>query len=204
LKEPKNPKLKNLNIPTIKLTYMKAANIFHDLRNISSKDIITKTELLKLLKKYCKIISPYDLMLATARMREEGKYVQANYREKYLEVYVKYFIMRVKEILDNDNYLDEAIDKESFDESFNLLKYQFEKERKYNIEEDKFPLIYIIVALYTTFILEEPIHPVGSEFPGSLKVEEKNGEFYCPVKDKQKDNKNAICNLCLAEQTPGI
>ena len=37
-------KLKNLNIPTIKLTYMKAANIFHDLRNISSKDIITKTE----------------------------------------------------------------------------------------------------------------------------------------------------------------
>lgn len=35
---------------------MKAANIFHDLRNISSKDIITKTELLKLLKKYCKII----------------------------------------------------------------------------------------------------------------------------------------------------
>ena len=54
---------------------MKAANIFHDLRNISSKDIITKTELLKLLKKYCKIISPYDLMLATARMREEGKYV---------------------------------------------------------------------------------------------------------------------------------
>ena len=115
---------------------MKAANIFHDLRNISSKDIITKTELLKLLKKYCKIISPYDLMLATARMREEGKYVQANYREKYLEVYVKYFIMRVKEILDNNNYLDE--------------------------------------------------------------------EFYCPVKDKQKDNENAICNLCLAEQTPGI
>lgn len=50
---------------------MKAANIFHDLRNISSKDIITKTELLKLLKKYCKIISPYDLMLATARMREK-------------------------------------------------------------------------------------------------------------------------------------
>ena len=78
------------------------------------------------------------------------------------------------------------------------------KERNYSIEEDKFPLIYIITALYTTFILEEPIHPVGTEFPGSLKVEEKNEEFYCPVKDKQKDNENAICNLCLAEQTPGI
>ncbi len=63
---------------------MKATDIFQDLRNISSKERITKTELLKLLKKYCKIISPYDLMLATARMREEGKYVKANYREKYL------------------------------------------------------------------------------------------------------------------------
>ena len=101
---------------------MKATDIFQDLRNISSKERITKTELLKLLKKYCKIISPYDLMLATARMREEGKYVQANYREKYLEVYVKYFIMRVQEILDYNNYIDEDIDKESFDKSLNLLK----------------------------------------------------------------------------------
>lgn len=180
---------------------MKATDIFEDLHNISLQNTITKTELLNLLKKYCKIISPYDLMLATARMREEGKYVQANYREKYLEVYVKYFIMRVKEILDNNNHIDIAIDKKSFDESFNLLKYQFAKERK---NDDKFPLIYIIVSLYTTFILEEPIHPVGSEFPGSLKVEKKDGVFYCPVKDKQKDNKNAICNLCLAKQTPGI
>ena len=180
---------------------MKATDMFEDLESISPQNTITKTELLNILKKYCKIISPYDLMLATARMREEGKYVQANYREKYLEVYVKYFIMRVKEILDNDNYSDVSIDKKSFDESFNLLKYQFEKERNY---DDKFPLIYIIVSLYTTFILEEPIHPVGSEFPGSLKVEKKEGVFYCPVKDKQKDNKNAICNLCLAKQTPGI
>lgn len=180
---------------------MKATDMFEDLESISPQNTITKTELLNILKKYCKIISPYDLMLATARMRQEGKYVQANYREKYLEVYVKYFIMRVKEILDNNNYLDAPIDKESFNESFNLLKYQFEKERNY---DDKFPLIYIIVSLYTTFILEEPIHPVGSEFPGSLKVEKKEGVFYCPVKDKQKDNKNTICNLCLAKQTPGI
>lgn len=35
-------------------------------------------------------------------------------------------------------------------------------------------------------------------------MEERNGEFFCPVKDKQKDNINAICHLCLAEQTPNI
>ena len=83
-----------------------------------------------------------------------------------------------------------------------MLKRTFEKERLSNNKKDKFPLIYVITALYTTFILEEPIHPVGSEFPGSLFVEKKGGKFLCPVKDNQKDNTNAICHLCLAEQTP--
>ena len=88
-----------------------------------------------------------------------------------------------------------------------MLERTFEKERKNYFgggDNDKFPLIYVITSIYTTFILEEPIHPVGSEFPGSLKVEEKNGKFFCPVKDNQKDNVDAICHLCLAEQTPNI
>lgn len=110
----------------------------------------------------------------------------------------------MKEVLNNDSYDNEIIDKKSFDSSFPMLKRTFEKERLSDQKDDKFPLIYVITALYTTFILEEPIHPVGSEFPGSLKVEKRNGEFFCPVKDNQKDNVNAICHLCLAEQTPDI
>ena len=70
--------------------------------------------------------------------------------------------------------------------------------------KSKFPLVAIMASIYSTFILEEPIHPVGSEFPGNLKVTEENNTFYCPVKDNQKDNPNAICHLCLAEQTPNI
>ena len=186
---------------------MKAEDILDELREISSKENITKNELMEILKKYAGIISAYDLMLATARMREDGKYVHAQYREKYLTIYIKYFIMRMKEVLENDDSSNSNIDKKLYDESFHLLETTFEKERneKYIGDgEDKFPLIYVITSLYTTFILEEPIHPVGSEFPGSLKVEEKNGTFYCPVKDNQKDNENAICHLCLAEQTPNI
>lgn len=112
--------------------------------------------------------------------------------------------MRMKEVLENDSYEDGVIDKNAYDESFPMLERTFEKERLSNNDDDKFPLIYVITALYTTFILEEPIHPVGSEFPGHLKVEERNGTFLCPVKDNQKDNVNAICHLCLAEQTPDI
>lgn len=183
---------------------MKAEDILIELEKLSHNEEIRKSEIMEILKKYARIISVNDLMLATARMRKDGEYVQASYREKYLEIYIKYFIMRMNEVKQNDDYVDSAIDKASFDSSFPMLERTFEKERLSNAEDDKFPLIYVITALYTTFILEEPIHPVGSEFPGNLKIEEKNGKFLCPVKDNQKDNINAICHLCLAEQTPNI
>ena len=183
---------------------MEAEDILIELKELSAKDNVSKEELMEILKKYARIISVQDLMMATARMRKDGEYVQKNYREKYLKVYIKYFIMRMKEVKEFEDYDDININKKSFDESFPMLERTFEKERLSNADDDKFPLIYVITALYTTFILEEPIHPVGSEFPGSLFVEEKNGEFFCPVKDNQKDNVNAICHLCLAEQTPDI
>ena len=181
---------------------MDSEEILVELKELSSQDTVNRSELMVILKKYARIISPYDLMLATAYMRKDGEFVHAKYREKYLEIYIKYFIMRMKEVIVNEDYEDTSIDKESFDNSFPMLERTFEKER---IGEDsKFPLIYVITALYTTFILEEPIHPVGSEFPGSLFVEERDGTFLCPVKDNQKDNVDAICHLCLAEQTPDI
>ena len=183
---------------------MDPEDILTELEKLSQNDKINKSEILKILKKYARIISVNDLMLATARMRKDGEYVQANYREKYLKVYIKYFIMRMKEVKEKEDYVDTCIDKESFDTSFPMLERTFEKERLSNAKDDKFPLIYVITALYTTFILEEPIHPVGSEFPGNLFVEQRNGEYFCPVKDNQKDNVNAICHLCLAEQTPNI
>ena len=113
--------------------------------------------------------------------------------------------MRMKEVLVKDDYDKTAIiNRNSFEKSLPLLKKTFETERMSSSSDDKLPLIYVITSLYTTFILEEPIHPVGSEFPGNLKVENRNGTFLCPVKDNQKDNENAICHLCIAEQTPDI
>ena len=183
---------------------MNSEDILIEIKEKLSNDSITKNDLMIILKKYVRIISPYDLMLATARMREDGKYVQSQYREKYLEIYIRYFIMRMKEVADNNDDMADEIDVDALDDSYPLLQMTFENETISNDKEDKFPLIYVITSLYTTFILEEPIHPVGSEFPGSLKVTKENNTFYCPVKDNQKENPNAICHLCLAEQTPNI
>ena len=181
---------------------MEAEDILIDLKKLSPQKEITTCELMEILKKYARIISVYDLMLASAHMRKDGEFVHASYREKYLKIYIKYFIMRMKEVLENDSYNKKIIDKETLDKCFPMLERTFESEK---ISPDgKFPLIYVITSLYTTFILEEPIHPVGSVFPGSLKVEKRNGTYFCPVKENQHDNPNAICHLCLAEQTPDI
>ena len=163
---------------------MMPEDILVELEKLSENSEIRRSQIMEILKKYARIISVQDLMLATAYIRKDGEYIQEQYREKYLEIYIKYFIIRMNEV--------------------KLLKRTFETERMSNAKDDKFPLIYVITALYTTFILEEPIHPVGSEFPGNLSVEEIDGEYFCPVKDNQKDNPNAICHLCLAEQTPDI
>ncbi len=182
---------------------MESEDILIELKELSKNDTVKSSELMEILQKYASTISVYDLMIASAYMRKDGEYIHANYREKYLEIYIKYFLMRMKEVLGNNDYVDTAIDKQSFDESFPMLERVFEKER-ITEEDGKFPLIYVITALYTTFVLEEPIHPVGSEFPGNLKVEKRNGEYLCPVKDNQKDNDDAVCHLCIAEQTPDI
>jgi uncharacterized protein (UPF0305 family) len=128
----------------------------------------------------------------------QRKYVQDNYKQKSHEVYAKYFLGRIKDVHSDDNKYGHDIDKEEFIDAISTLK-------SYHINESvtsktKFPLIYGIISIYTTFILEEPIHPVGTPFPGSLYVEEKDGKFYCPVKDANLESPNAVCKMCLAEQ----
>ena len=183
---------------------MNGEHIITDLKKLCESDSITKNELLDLLKRYAETISIYDQMMTTARLRKDGEFITSNYRDKYLKIYIENFIMRIKEVLMKTVCDNDEIDIKSLKESFPQLQRCFEKEgaKDFNAEEDKFPLMQAIISLYTTFIVEESIHPVGSEFPGNLKIEKRNGKFLCPVKDYQKDNKNAVCKLCIAEQAP--
>ena len=183
---------------------MNGEDILAELRNLSKQDEITKSQLLDILKKYARTITVYDLMRTSQRMRKEGEYLDEDYREQFLEIYIKNFILRITELVALEDYDDTAIDKESFDETFPILERMFEKEELPEFEGDKFPLFYVIISLYVTYITEEPIHHVGSEFPGNLKVEEINGEYFCPVKEKHMDNVNATCHYCIAKQNPNI
>ena len=174
-------------------------SMYDDFSNVViSEEKVSPQAILKVLKEYSATISVFDLMRVNAEMIEESKYVQENYKDKSHAVYAKYFLGRIREIRNDNAIYDNDIDKEEFIDAIATLK-------SYHINESvtsktKFPLIYGIISIYTTFILEEPIHPVGTPFPGSLYVEEKDGKFYCPVKDANLESPNAVCKMCIAEQ----
>ena len=169
-----------------------------ELLKITYEEKISGNSVLEILKNYCSTISVFDMMAVSAEIIEENKYVQASYREDSQKSYVETFILRVKEILADNNDYGKRIDKEEFTDAIKTLMSNHEKQTEKS--KTKFPLIGCMASIYTTFLLEEPIHKVGTLFPGSLKVEEKDGKFYCPVRDANIDTPNAVCNICLAEQ----
>jgi hypothetical protein len=65
-------------------------------------------------------------------------------------------------------------------------------------------LFYYLVAAFTMFALGLPGHPDGMPFPGGFRVERKDGNYYCPVRDKEKEVPGCLCNFCPAFQTPGL
>ena len=67
---------------------MKAEDILTELRTLSEQEEIIKSEIMTILKRYARIISVNDLMLASARLRKDGEYIQPNYREKYSQLYM--------------------------------------------------------------------------------------------------------------------
>jgi uncharacterized protein (UPF0305 family) len=62
-------------------------------------------------------------------------------------------------------------------------------------------LLYYLIAAFTIFVCELPGHPVGTPFPGGFLVEERDGVYYCPVREKEDEVETSICPFCPAEQS---
>ena len=165
---------------------------------VSNEDNITANSVFEILKKYSSTISIFDMMDFSSHIMEENKYVQENYREDSEKSYIESFLLRVNAITKDNSEYNKDIDKESFIEAIGVLKSNYENEAQKS--EIKHLLICHIASFYATFVLEEPIHLIGTPFPGSLKIEEGDGEFYCPVKGANLESPNAVCKMCLAKQ----
>lgn len=154
---------------------------------------LNQKDLLDILKNEALCVSIYDIITATSHIRRDV----AEAGDKYGNIYIEGFILRIKEVKENICVYSGLLDSVEYRKALDLL---YNQSQIIESESVSFFRIYIIISLYTTFILDEPIHPVGSPFPGGLEVEF-NGEFYtCPVKDNNEDNPLAVCPFCIAKQ----
>ena len=133
---------------------------------------------------------------------EDVQYIQGTYREEYIKAYTIAFITRIKEVKEHQQYVNISLDLQEVQNAVALLLDQEKQAGEEDGFDSAFFHIYKIISLYTTFILEEPVHPVGTPFPGGLKVQYDGEKFLCPVKERQKDNPGAVCGFCIAQQDP--
>ncbi len=56
-----------------------------------------------------------------------------------------------------------------------------------------------IIVIYATYFLKEPIHPLGTKFPGQESIYCDGKICYCPVKKYHLNNDKALCKICIAK-----
>lgn len=67
--------------------------------------------------------------------------------------------------------------------------------------DPKYLYLKYLLCAFTMFVRGEPAHPVGTPFPGGQIVDEWEGAYLCPVRDKADDVPYALCPYCPAVQS---
>ncbi len=168
-------------------------------KNLTVKRQTTKNELLDALQKLSKSIELNDIVRCSLRIRKEAECIHTSYKKEYIKTEIG-LIIRIKEVKDDQLNYNGQIDVEELKSAVELL---LEQEKTAEAMEELEPVmvkIYSIISLYTTFIKDEPIHQVGTPFPGGFIVKKEGNKYTCPVKDNNQDNPLALCPFCIAEQ----
>ncbi|WP_461461596.1 DUF2115 domain-containing protein [Methanobrevibacter sp.] len=174
--------------------------MFLKLKDLLNKDAISKNDILNIIKETARTMTLYDEMIASGYLQREGQFIQKSYREEYLKVTIQYFLNRLKKIKNENNDYHKLVDKSKFVECIDILEDQYTKQIKEVDSSNKTPLMYGIISIYTTLILEESIHPIDMPFPAGERIIYKDGIYYCPVKHNQLSNSTALCKLCIAKE----
>ena len=158
--------------------------MFKDLNNLIDSEDNNKSSLVKILKKIAKTITVYDQMKVINEIKEELVYTDGPLKETTFETYAKYFVLRINDIKNDKNtYDNEKFDFDEYVKSIVTLENLYLEKRKTKEKSIEAIKIYFVISLYTTFILEEPIHPVGTKFPGNLELQYKDGIYYFDNKE---------------------
>jgi uncharacterized protein (UPF0305 family) len=175
-----------------------------EVNNSTMGDQATKNQLLAVLQKDAHKVGLNEIMRSSLHLHRDAAYVQASYREEYIKAYTNGFLIRIKEVKEDKHNYSGHVDRKELKIAIELLEEQEKMIETMEDTEPAFFKIYKIISLYTTFIKEEPIHQVGTPFPGGFQVKKDKGKFLCPVKKNNEDNPLAVCPFCIAEQDEDV
>jgi uncharacterized protein (UPF0305 family) len=176
--------------------------VIQEIKEVLNCNEIRRDSFLSLLQCEASLVSIQDIMQASLFLIKDAQYVQGSYRKEYIKSYTLAFITRINEVKAHQTQDNQPLELEEVHQAINQLLNQEEEAAGVDGFDPAFFQIYKIISLYTTFIIAEPVHPVGTPFPGGLEVKYDGENYLCPVKERQKDNPGAVCGFCIAEQDP--
>lgn len=156
-----------------------------------------KEALLRELKLQASRFSMCDIMKIRAYMIDNVRHLPEKYRKIYSVDLFDYLYRTLQEIT-NAEILDK---KMSFDQDKLRETNACIDKLAANAEHDEamFTDFLRTVALYLIFIGNKPIHPLGMQFPGKLEIVSRNGDYFCPAKEKQSEIEMALCKFCICK-----
>jgi len=169
------------------------------LKSLSLQGQTTKDQLLRIIREDARKFNLNDIQQCSLQIQQEAECIHTSYKKDYIKAEIG-FLIRILEVKDDKLFYDGLVDLEELMTAIEILK---EQEKMAEDTEEINPAIlriYSIIALYTTFIKDEPIHQVGTLFPGGFMVEKEGDNYTCPVKDNNDDNPLALCPFCIADQ----
>lgn len=197
---------------TLKRNMTDISNAAEDIRRIACllKSARTRGELGEILAREVQKYSLYDLQILGGKMNAQIERLPSPYRKAMARLRDHFFkchhhllvLYRTGEFARLTAPLG---DRERFEAFCDMLPSGMLAgidTSEGNIDFRKLGfLFYYLFAAFSMFVLEEPAHPVGTLFPGGFKVERRGSEYYCPVRDKEKEVFYSLCNFCPALQT---
>jgi len=172
----------------------------------------TKGELGSILAHEIQSYTMFDLQIIGGRLNNEINKLPSPYRERIFPYFREQLFGKHHQVLLMHRSRAFARmhgsirDPEAFRKFCEMLPegcfaWDDSSERNPYFQNPKNRLFYYLIAAFTMFVLDEPGHPVGMPFPGGFSVEQRGGEYYCLIRDKEKDVFYSICNFCPAHQT---
>jgi uncharacterized protein (UPF0305 family) len=171
----------------------------------------TKGELGTIIVQEIAAYSLFDLQIIGGRLNSDIEKLPSPYREAIRPYFREQLFGKHHQLITLhrsgafSRMNDPIHDREIFDRFCAMLPegcfvWDENGERNPYFQNPKNRLFYYLIAAFTMFVLEEPGHPVGMPFPGGFSVEQRGRDYYCLIRDKEKDVFWSICNFCPALQ----